>query len=864
MSALHLANSRPVYTASASLLVLQQGGRPFNLLNNNVASVTDLVASLDGYSNYLPTHCRIIRSPLIVDAALASAGRKDLSARSVMARLSVRVPEDSGKTIELSYTADTAAEAAEVLGAVIASYNQFLKSNYQKNSTEVLALIENVSVKLSKELKDLERDYLEFRRKNPAYTADENGRSFVARRLDQWDQLANQAMIRAFQLRSQWELGGKLAREGKDVTAFADAVGQLGPEAKGATPQGDAGGAPRGLEEELSTAQFRRLATERLLAALRAQQAVTAGRDVNEEELAEAFHAEPAVAALDAELERARGRLYSARRVARSSGDAAVLNAARQVRAVEERLASRWAQRKPALLARKDDEPEPVRRAESELLALKAQEAVLLERKEQVRLDQLRALRREREQLAARQGNDHADVRQIDERIAGLADDGSAGGAPKAGPARAWLDSIAQGLESVEELRARIQHRFDEDLKAVKDVEVVKVQESNMRHNLERQRALFDTVVDQLKQARLMSDYGSVTAQTLDPPNVAVSKPNAVRDLLIALVIGLGAGAAVVMLADQLDARLRTLSDLRSVLNYAVLASIPQWDTRRKGAVASVGMVSHANPRSALSEAYKSLRTNLVGFHRDRRAQLILVTSPESGEGKSTTASNLAITLAHSGARVLLVDADLRRPSLDRWYDLDRDRGLVDVLRVQSPLSSVVQPTVVENLDFLAAGPEPENPAELLASSVLAELLDEARRSYDFVILDSSPMLAVTDPAIIAERVDGVLLVVRASYSRRRSTERTVELLKALGTPVLGTVVNGVTRELLGFDYYGYGYSYGYGAANGQGGHRPPGLASWRRIPLLSRRFIGREPGHEAERPELGTSATAEAADDVA
>ena len=189
---------------------------------------------------------------------------------------------------------------------------------------------------------------------------------------------------------------------------------------------------------------------------------------------------------------------------------------------------------------------------------------------------------------------------------------------------------------------------------------------------------------------------------------------------------------------------------------------------------------------------------------------MLLVTSPQSGDGKSTTASNLAISLAHAGRRVLLIDADLRRPSQHLIHGLRRSPGLTHILKDVLPFHRVVQQTLIDNLDFLATGSEVSNPAELLASPRLNVLLEEVRPLYDVVIFDSSPLLAVTDSSIIASVVDGVLLVVRVSATRRHDIERTLEHLKTLGTLVLGTVVNGMVRE-----QFGYGYGYGtYGSSN--------------------------------------------------
>jgi capsular exopolysaccharide synthesis family protein len=169
-----------------------------------------------------------------------------------------------------------------------------------------------------------------------------------------------------------------------------------------------------------------------------------------------------------------------------------------------------------------------------------------------------------------------------------------------------------------------------------------------------------------------------------------------------------------------------------------------------------------------------------------------MVTSPRSGEGKTTVASNLAICLAQVGRRVLLVDADLRRPMQHEIHGLRRECGLVQILRDVSPVDRVVQATPVKNLGVVTSGPDVPNPAELLSAPFLREFLDCARADYDMVIIDAPPLLTVADPAIIGALVDAVLLVVRVATTKRDDAARAVELLKGLGTPVLGGLINGV------------------------------------------------------------------------
>ena len=268
----------------------------------------------------------------------------------------------------------------------------------------------------------------------------------------------------------------------------------------------------------------------------------------------------------------------------------------------------------------------------------------------------------------------------------------------------------------------------------------------------------------------------------------------------------LGGGAAFVI--DLLDPRVRSMTEMRAALDVPVLAAIPQLSPMLE--TGGIELLSHRSPHCFLAESYKSARTNLEFLRRMRGANVLLVSSSNPGEGKTTTASNLAISLAHAGRRVLLIDGDLRKPSLHAIYQLDRDWGLTSVLSGRATASEVIQATTVEHLDVITAGPAVLNPSEQLASRHFGELLGEVRPSYDLVIVDSSPLLAVTDPSIISATADALLLVTRMEASRRQDIERAMELIRTLGIPILGAVVNGVGRSHLG-----YGYSHAYGSPYG-------------------------------------------------
>ena len=832
LAVIYLARVKPVYLASARLLVLQHGGQPLNVANGASNNNDTLFQSVDGSSNSLTTHIMIIRSPLIVGRSLAAAGLKDVSARSVIAGLSVKLPDPAARVLELGYKAGSRDEAVRVVDSVIKSYDLFLQENYQKNSNEVLGLITKARDELIADLKRLEKEYLEYRQKNTASPSGGEGKSFIARRLDQWDQAISQAMLRSLQLKSQLDLGRNLAEDGASVGMITSALGHLSgtPVTPAAADPGPATGLSyERLEAQLGETEFQRQTAESLLEHLRAEHAkAVSSAQVSDAELVPEFYAEPEVAERAADLKDAKDRFNEARRVSRRTDEASLVALGRRIKDLEAELGRMWQRRKPRLQARLagagDDQA--IRQAASEVMTLRAKEAALGEQLDQFKAQQLLELEAKHDRLAKQHGPQHAKVQEVREQIARLKGDANEAPAdPRQAQAAALLKSIELGLKSVEGMRAEVEQRFQHDLTEVNKSEIGQLGESNLRNNLERQRALFYSVVDQLKQAQLVSDFGSVTAQVLDPPAATENRPSIALVLTAALALGCGLGAGAAYVADQLDARIRSLREIRRLLDYRMLGVIPLLSRGQQGDI-KIALVSHARPRSRMAETYKSIRTRIDLLRRNWEGKVFMVTSPQTADGKSTIASNLVICMAQSGRKVLLIDADLRRPSLHTIHGLPRSPGLTEILNDQMPFHQAVQQTAIENLDFLATGAEVSYPAELLATDRLGTLLRELRQAYDLVILDTSPLLVVTDPSVIAVVIDGILLIVRAAVTRHLDAERSQDLLKALETPVLGLVINGINPGQGG---YGYGYLYGYGtygraSSSGNGDDPAPGL----------------------------------------
>jgi capsular exopolysaccharide synthesis family protein len=814
---LYADRSRVTYQATARLVVIQQGGHAFT------GPAGDAARGLAGGDDLIPTNLLLIRSSAIVERAITRSGLSGLSTDSVIDRLSVTLPDSSSKVLLVTYRSDRKHDARQLVQGVIEAYREFLKEHYQRTSGDTVRLLTQAREGLAADLRRMEQEYLEYRQNNPSYSSDEKGRTFAARRLDQWDQAANQVAARSLQLQAQIELGRKLIGEGVEPATVARAVGRLeelvsesaaAAAAAQAEKPSPGGRSFEQLEAELEDIKFERLTASLLVDHLESDLAAGGGRPkVDETEVAREFEQDPETAFLRAELAKAKTKYNEAKRLARKDHDPAVVASLQRVRGLEAELVQLWRRQRPHIMAKlqRNDADGALAKAESDLRVLAAREAALTESLGQVKAARLQKVRRERQQLAGQVGPEDSRVLRLDEQIDRLAGGAAATGATGGPKTPAFLSSIEQSLEALESLKARIQQRFASDVAESKKAEIDQLREANLRSAVERQKVLFHSVVDQLKQAQLASDYGSVSAEVISPPAEREVHPPRALIVVVGLLAGVGLGAGLAFLSASVDARFFTLSEIRDALNLNVLGVIPRLTRKELGGDRVVGLVCHEASRCPFSECFRTVRTHVERICRDYETVVLQVTSPQPGDGKSTTASNLAISFAQAGRRVLLVDADLRRPVQHTTYGLGRERGLPFLIQGALTVGYVAQRTQVDNLDLVAAGPQVSNPAELLASPHLLAVVEDFRGEYDVIVLDSPPVLAVADPMIVSAVTDGVILVVGAETARRQDVERTVNVLRALSTPLLGAVINDVPRVMFSRAFGRAGETYYYG-----------------------------------------------------
>jgi capsular exopolysaccharide synthesis family protein len=348
-----------------------------------------------------------------------------------------------------------------------------------------------------------------------------------------------------------------------------------------------------------------------------------------------------------------------------------------------------------------------------------------------------------------------------------------------------------------------------------------------LKRDADSSRTIYEGMLSKQKEALVTAGLKSNTIRIIDPARAPVlpAHPNVPRNMLIGLLLGLTSGIALAFVQEMLDNTVKTPEEVQYLTQLPPLGMIPlnkrlaekASKTAASSALArkdswreAVELVAHSRPKSEIAEAYRALRTSILLSNIGAPPRCILVTSALPQEGKTTTSINTAIVLAQKGAKVLLVDADMRRPSIHNKLALRARGGLSTLLTGSDSFGSVlVNSTEVPNLHVLPAGPPPPHPAELLGSQVMKDYIREWREKFDHVIIDSPPCLSVTDAVLLSVDVDAVALVLRSGHTPKEAVRRARNLLFQVKAKVLGVVVNAVDLHSPDMYYYSYASKYG-------------------------------------------------------
>jgi len=345
-----------------------------------------------------------------------------------------------------------------------------------------------------------------------------------------------------------------------------------------------------------------------------------------------------------------------------------------------------------------------------------------------------------------------------------------------------------------------------------------------LRSRIEEKREAIQIIFDRLSEIDLVSsDYNTVRVKTIDSPGLGRQvSPVLSKSIGYAIFLAGFLGLALALLIDRLDLTFRTSTEIADNLGIPVVGTIPRIRQKKPTEFGADAVLSAAHsPLSRVAESFRAVRTSLFFVSENGEKNVFLFTSPSPGDGKSTITSNLAISIAQTGKRVCLVDADFRRPMLKKLFASDREEGMLDVMRGDCTLFEAVVTSFQENLFVIGTGGRNESPGEVVTSPEFEEIINVLRQDFDYVLIDSPPIGPVADASVISKMVDAVYLVLRIRKGGRVSATTAVESLLQVEADLKGIIVNDLDENP---HYSDYGYQYspynGYGRYNyGYGGY---------------------------------------------
>ncbi|HVE59175.1 MAG TPA: polysaccharide biosynthesis tyrosine autokinase [Pyrinomonadaceae bacterium] len=379
-------------------------------------------------------------------------------------------------------------------------------------------------------------------------------------------------------------------------------------------------------------------------------------------------------------------------------------------------------------------------------------------------------------------------------------------------------------FEAAQRREKQLQDDYQREASSANLSGVAETRLTTLKREIETNRGLLDTYTQRQKEQELAISSGrpdnlKISTSAVKPTDPIGPQRN--RNIIVAFLVSLAAGIGLAFLLDYLDDSIRTSDDVGRHLGLPTLALIPHQVNNEKkkllpakngnAPAPSTALIALEDTRSAMAEAYRHLRTSLLFSSAGKPPQTILVTSSQPSEGKTTTAINTAITLAQSGAEVVIIDCDLRRPRLHNHFDLDNTAGLTNYLSGEKNTDLLMKSCPgLPKMKIITSGPIPPNPAELLSSQEMKNLLQFLKGNFKHVIIDSPPAISFTDAAILSTLVDGVVLVAMAGKSSIHLMRRFKQRLANIGARIYGVVLNGIKSDSVEYGYYGYGYTYNY------------------------------------------------------
>ncbi len=384
------------------------------------------------------------------------------------------------------------------------------------------------------------------------------------------------------------------------------------------------------------------------------------------------------------------------------------------------------------------------------------------------------------------------------------------------------IGRIVGGIRNDYDLSLRretlLRHAFEQQKAKVMEMKEKSIQYNILKREADTNKELYKGLLQRMKEAGVSAGLTVSNIQVVDQAEIPTRpyKPNRQLNLLLAAVVGLFLGVGLAFFFEYLDNTVKTPEDVEQMIRLPSFGMVPEISNGRrnrleKGASYPVELITHRHPKSILSEAYRNVRTSILLSFSEKPPKKIAITSPNPVEGKTTTVINTAIALSQTGAQVVIVDTDMRKPRVHHIFNGADGTGLSNFLSGNADLASIVKKTEVPNLYYIPSGPIPPNPSELLGSNRFKNMMGALEKKFDHVLLDTPPVLGFADSLILSSCVDGVVLVVLGGKTPKETLQRAKEVLFQVNAKILGVVINRVDVQRGNYGYYYYKYHYYYG-----------------------------------------------------
>jgi succinoglycan biosynthesis transport protein ExoP len=355
---------------------------------------------------------------------------------------------------------------------------------------------------------------------------------------------------------------------------------------------------------------------------------------------------------------------------------------------------------------------------------------------------------------------------------------------------------------------------FEAQKKEALDLNQRAIQYQILKREADTNKELYNGLLQRLKETGVSATLTASNIQVLDRAEVPKMpfKPRKTMNIMLSIIVGLLGGIGLAFFTDYLDNTIKTPEDIEKRVYLPPLGLVPQYtNTDNNEALQKVEYIAHSDGRSPISEAYRSIRTFLLLSTGGKPPRVMTVTSPARDEGKTTTVINTAISLTKSDVKVLIIDADMRKPRLHRIFDLDNSIGLSAFLSGNVEFGDgLIKASDIRNLDIITSGPIPPNPAELLSSYRFTDLIHSLYPLYNFIIIDTPPVMGISDPLIVSSQTDGVIMVVKSGKTPKEAAQEARRMLEGVNAKILGVVLNSVSQSNMRYSYYYNYYKYYY------------------------------------------------------